>query len=210
MNLKLESNVTNATIISSIPHPTLKGVTLEIVKSYTDGKWKEDRVNRVMVPKGTRRTSDGKRFYISSEDHHEISPGYREKRVYFVLPGMNTVYLFNNEDVTPAKNTKTTKALLKFVQYSASDLPKILSKLKAAKAQFVRTENSSSLTILIFNGKYLNIGCFEAYEILLKEGIISKDGHIVKTRLPAEVVAAQFYSIDKILKEIGNVYAQTV
>ena len=208
--MKLESNVTNATIVSSVPHPTLKGVTLEIVKRYEDGKWREDRVNRVMVPKGTRRTSDGKRFYISSEDHHEISPGYREKSVYFVLPGMNTVYSFNHEDVAPAKNTKTTKALLKFVQYSASDLPKILSKLKAAKAQFVRTENAGSLTLLVFNGKCLNIGCFEAYEILLKEGIISKDGHIVKTRLPMEIVATHFHSIDHILIEIGNVYAQTI
>ena len=206
--MKLESNVTRATIISKVPHPTLKGVTLQIIKVYKDGKWEEDRVDEVLVPKGTRFTTDGQHFYTAKEDQHKISPGYRENSVYFVLPDSNKVYSFNNKDVEPAKNNKRTKALLTFVQYTVSDLPKILAKLKASKAQVVRTTGAAYITILILNGNYLNIGCHEAYDILLKNGIINKDGFVVKTRLPEEVVSAQFHNIDKIIKQIGDIYAQ--
>lgn len=120
------------------------------------------------------------------------------------------VYHNNNGCIKTAGRSRSRTVLENYERITRDNLPKFFERMQAAKARVTLTYDKRT-TLLLYKGKYMNLGCSEAFEILRGAGLIKKDGSFTKkTKLRNDVIAERFGYVDRILKEFAQMEAENV
>jgi len=197
--MTFDNNVIEAKITKEVNHEKIPGVVLNIEQTYTRDGWGKDEVIAVDLPIGTKylRTSTEPISIIENPSRVTITWGYQNSSVHFVPPKSSVAYVASAEGIRIARKNKITTKLQKFVALDIKDIPKILTKLRAAKAFVVHTRVGCAKhrTVLVYNGNYIDVGCRSAFDMLREAGIINKEGKILKTKMDQVFIAKNFDEI---------------
>jgi len=206
-----DNNVTKATITKEVNHEKIPGVVLHIEQEYTKLGWEPDAVMGVRFPIGTSCLSNPKSsVYLITDPGTPMNFGYSKKVIYFIPPKSSVIYMASASGISIARNNATTKKLRNFVQFDIKDIPKILTKLRAAKAFVVQTRLGTirNHSVLVYNGHYIELGCYQGFEFLMAAGIINKEGKITKTKIDPEFLGKNFNSVKTFVDTFSQLEAE--